>query len=151
MKTRVLVQILETPTEATGSPSEGTDQMWGLFSFRRPPLTPPGLRFCQKNPLRPFRSIPFAAIRLPPSRSNRPDRSWSSFVFLHPPVSSRSSPALVAAGVVACLPERTGGLDPCSGSWCCPPPWSQRPPTTPWSWELHHRQSTPTPTASLLP
>jgi len=106
METRVLMQTLETTTQATGSPSEGTDQIWGLFSFGRPPLTPPGLRFCQKNPS--VRSVP---SRLLPSVSLRPDR-----IAPIPPASSRSSPALVAAGVVACLPERTrtSGLDPCS-------------------------------------
>ena len=82
------MQTLETPTEATGSPSEGTDQIWGLFSFRRPPLTPPGLRFCQKTPS--VRSIP---SRLLPSVSLRPDRIApidrgpvsSSSVLLFPP------------------------------------------------------------------
>ena len=37
METRILVQTLETPTETTGSPSEGTGQICGTFSLRRPP------------------------------------------------------------------------------------------------------------------
>ena len=37
METKGLVQTLETPTEATGSPSEGTGQICGTFSLRRPP------------------------------------------------------------------------------------------------------------------
>ena len=82
METRVLVQTLETPTQSTGSPSEGTDQIWGLFSFRRPPLTPPGLRFCQKKPS--VRSVP---SRFLPSVSLRPDRIA---LIDHGPVSSSS-------------------------------------------------------------
>ena len=37
METRIFVQTLETPTETTGSPSEGTGQICGTFSLRRPP------------------------------------------------------------------------------------------------------------------
>ena len=50
METRVLVQTLETPTEATGSSSEGTGQIWQIFQLGARPSIPPGLRFSQKTP-----------------------------------------------------------------------------------------------------
>ncbi|KAG2642452.1 hypothetical protein PVAP13_2KG279332 [Panicum virgatum] len=72
METNVLVQTLETPTETTGSPSEGT------FSFKRPPHPPPqpGLLLSQKSPLTPpFRlgeEAPFRFRFLGARRANRP-------------------------------------------------------------------------------
>ncbi|KAG2543229.1 hypothetical protein PVAP13_9NG734877 [Panicum virgatum] len=69
------MQTLETPTEATGSPSEGTDPSWALFHLGAR-LTPPGLLLSQKNPLTPpFRlgeEAPFRFRFLGARRANHP-------------------------------------------------------------------------------
>ena len=65
METRVLVQTLETPTEATGSTSEGTNPICSTFASRRPPEPPPDLRFFHTPPP----SVWCRAICRPPSPS----------------------------------------------------------------------------------
>ena len=76
METNTLVQILETPTEATGSPSEGTDPSWALFHLGARLIPPPGLLLSQKSPLTPpFRlgeEAPFRFRFLGRRRANRP-------------------------------------------------------------------------------
>ena len=57
METRIFVQTLETPTETTGSPSEGTGQICGTFSLRRPPSPHRCLVFFAS----PLRSVPSRA------------------------------------------------------------------------------------------
>ena len=56
METKDLVQTLKTPTEAIGSPSEGSGQSCGLFSSRRPHLPPASVTHA---PSRAFRLLPF--------------------------------------------------------------------------------------------
>jgi len=67
METRILVQTLETPTKTTGSPSEGTGQICGTFSLRRPP-SPHRCLFFFASPLR---SVPSraggASVSSPPN------------------------------------------------------------------------------------
>ena len=50
METNTLVQTLETPTEATGSPSEGTDPSWALFHLGARLIPPPACSFRKKAP-----------------------------------------------------------------------------------------------------
>ena len=72
METRVLVQTLETPTEATGSSSEGTRQIWQIFQLGARPSIPPGLRFSQNPP--PFvtpRAVSCRSVSLCRTASSR--------------------------------------------------------------------------------
>ena len=71
METRILVQTLETPTETTGSPSEGTGQICGTFSLRRPPSPHRCLVFFSHPP--PFRSVTrWWSLRFVSPRSETP-------------------------------------------------------------------------------
>ena len=50
METRVLVQTLETPTETTGSSSEGTGHIWQIFQLGTRPLNPTWTAIFAKPP-----------------------------------------------------------------------------------------------------
>ena len=59
METRVPVETLETPTEATGSPSEGSGDRWEIFSSSRPHQPTVYLAVLRITP-----SVPSVCLRL---------------------------------------------------------------------------------------
>ena len=90
METKIPV---ETPTEATGSPSEGSGQSWGLFSSRRPHLPQP-FPLCYANPpcVRNPRAV--TSVPSPSVPSPFPPRDWASASARRlPPADSTASPA----------------------------------------------------------
>ena len=129
METRVLVQTLETQTEATESTSEGTDPICGTFASRRPPEPPPDLRFFHTPPPPDW----CRAVRRPPSPSVWYQSKTIEARFLGTYVCASPRYARVAEG------HRNGSPPPSAagpprprpflhGPWSCRRPWNRRPP-----------------------
>ena len=134
METKDFVQTLETPTEATGSPSEGSGQSWGLFSSRRPHLPQP-FPLCFANP--PCVRNPRAVTSVPSPfvPSQFPPRDWASASARRlPPADSTASPASNAS---LGSPPPSGPSLPQSATACLgppPPASSRRLPPSPSVW-----------------
>ena len=64
METKILVQTLETPTRATGSPSKGTGQIWGNLHLGASLTPPPDLLLLHVAPS--TRLLPFRPGSVPP-------------------------------------------------------------------------------------
>jgi len=135
METKVPVETLETPTEATGSPSEGSGQSWGLFSSRRPHLPQPfPLCFanppCVRNP-RAVTSVPSPSVPSP-----FPPRDWASASARRlPPADSTASPASNASlGSPPPSGPRLPQSATAAGVEPPPPPLSRRLPPSPSVW-----------------
>ena len=113
METKVPVETLETPTEATGFPSEGSGQSWGLFSSRRPHLPQP-FPLCYANP--PCVRNPRAVTSVP--SPSVPSRGWLLGAAVRapaaPPLRSSSSPSSLEPP-----PPASGRrLRPSPSVWC---------------------------------
>ena len=138
METNTLVQTLETPTEATGSLSKGTDPSWALFHLGARLIPPPGLLLSQKSPLTPpFRlgeEAPFRFRFLGRRRANRPGLG------LPPPDSSppsaRRLPRAAAAASLSPPPAASGRRLPRAAVA------SLRPPPPPSGCRRHRRAAT---------